>query len=75
MARQRNNRPTNKVIAGSIGAAVATIGIYVIEQLTGAPLPPSVQTAIIAVTTFALGYLVPPSAHDTLDVERAGEAT
>ena len=66
MAKQSSNRPTNKVIAGSVGAALATVGIYIYEEWAGAPLPPAVQTAVATLFTFAVGYLVPPAAADTI---------
>lgn len=72
MPRQRYNRPTNKVMAGSLGAALATIGLFVIEQALGEPLPAPVQTAVITVVTFAVGYLFPPSVNDAIDVDQPG---
>ncbi len=68
MPKQSSARPTNKVIAGTFGAAVATIGLYVLERIMGEPLPPEVNTAVTTLVTFALGYFVPPSSLDTLDM-------
>lgn len=68
MARQASPRPTNKVIAGSVGAAVATILIYAIERWLGEPLPLEVATAATTVVSFGLGYLIPPSETDGLDL-------
>lgn len=68
MARQSSHRPTNKVIAGSVGAAIATIIIYIVERWLGEPLPVEVTTAATTVVTFGLGYLMPPSEADGLDL-------
>jgi len=67
MARQSSSRPTNKVIAGSVGAAIATIIIYIVERWLGEPVPLQVTTAATTVLTFSLGYLVPPSEADGLE--------
>ena len=68
MAQQSSPRPTNKVIAGSIGAAIATIIIYVVERWLGEPLPLEVTTATTTVVSFGLGYLMPPSEADSLEL-------
>lgn len=67
MARQSSSRPTNKVIAGSVGAAIATIIIYIVELWFGETLPLKVTTAATTVVTFGVGYLVPPSEADGLE--------
>ena len=68
MAQQSSPRPTNKVIAGSIGAAIATIIIYVVERWLGEPLPLEVTTAATSVVSFGLAYLMPPSEADSLEL-------
>ncbi len=50
--------PQNKVLAATVGAAVATILIYVVEQATGADLPTGVEGAITILAVFGAGYVV-----------------
>lgn len=53
--------PTPKVVAsttgGAVGAAVAVIGVYVIELTTGVDIPTLVEGAVTVVVTGALAFV------------------
>lgn len=66
MARMKSGWPAQKVLAGSVGAAVATVLVYFIEALVGAPLPETVVGAIHVITVFAFGYFMPPAERDDI---------
>lgn len=51
--------PYNKVLAGTLGAAVANLVIYLIEMLAKLDIPGAQETSIELIFVFALGYLVP----------------
>lgn len=63
--------PQPKVIAATVGAgvgaAVSTLGVYLIESLGGIDLPETVEGAILVIITaglsFAAGYIKRPSAN------------
>jgi len=50
--------PKNKVIASSMGAAIATLLIAGLRT-RGVELDDQAQTAVTVLITFGLGYLVP----------------
>jgi len=59
--------PARKVMASTLGAALATIIIYVVQaNFLNEDLPVHVVGAIQLITVFAAGYLVPPSANDRI---------
>jgi hypothetical protein len=59
--------PTNKVTAGGIGGALASIIVWGVS-LAGVEVPPEVAAAVATVVSFALAYLVPEkSTSDTLN--------
>ncbi|WP_119065879.1 hypothetical protein [Rubrobacter indicoceani] len=55
---QHSAAPTNKVVAATIGAALATIVIYGVEQAAGVDLPTAVEGAITVLGVFGAGYVV-----------------
>jgi hypothetical protein len=63
MARQETGKPTNKVMAGSIGAAIATLIVTVVDP-GGAKSGAGFQTALTTVITFAMAWFVPPASGD-----------
>lgn len=68
MARMKTNWPAQKVIGGSIGGAVSTIVIYVLnEYVLSAPLPAEIAAAVTTVVVTIVGYFVPPSARDGIE--------
>ena len=69
MTRMATPVPARKVIAASLGSAIATIVLWLVESFGGLVVPPPVQAAVIVVVTFTLGYFVPPSAGDQVIVE------
>ncbi len=75
MPRMTSNIPARKVMAGSVGAAVGTIAIWLLTETTGLTLPPTVEAALLTVIVFAVGYVVPPSANDTVDTNDGGATT
>lgn len=65
--RMQTNAPARKVNAAALGAAVATIVIWMLEiNMPDLNFPEPVKAAITTVVVFAFGYLTPPSAKDTV---------
>lgn len=71
--KMQTAKPTRKLIAGgisglTIGSAVTTIVVYLIETMSGQLLPNTIQTAIGTLITTAavvgVGYLTSPSDAD-----------
>ena len=60
MAKQNTGAPTTKVMSGTIGAAVATLIVWVLKA-TNVPVPEGVEVAITTVVTFLFGYYTPPA--------------
>jgi hypothetical protein len=56
--------PTQKVAAGGIGGAVSVIVIAVLQHYANLSIDPTLASAITTVVSFAVGYIVPPSARD-----------
>lgn len=60
-AGEQTATPQPKVIAGTIGAgvgaAISTIGVWVIEQTAHIDIPGGVEAAITVVVTAGLGFL------------------
>ena len=61
MANQPTKKPTNKVIASSLAAAVTTLVAYIIKATTDVEIDPGAQGAITVILTFLAGYIVPDS--------------
>ena len=72
MAHMQSRVPTRKVMAGTLGAAVAQILIYVLE-LVVLPVPEAIAAAITTIVTFLLGYYIPPSDSDQVVPTMGGE--
>lgn len=70
MPRMRSLIPARKVNVAALGAALSTIGLWMLSEVTGEPLPEPVSAAIVAVVTFALGYFVPPARRDGIDIDQ-----
>ncbi len=66
--RMSSGRPAQKVWAATIGAAVSTIIIWILNTfvLKGTPIPPEVTGAITVIITFLAGYITPPAAQDQI---------
>ena len=70
--RMSTNVPAQKVIAASLGAALAQLIVHAISVYApDVPVPPEVQAALTVVLTFAAGYLTPPAGRDTVVDESA----
>lgn len=69
MARMTTPIPARKVMAGSLGAAVATILIYGIETYIDVALPETVTAAVNVIVVFLFGYFVPPALRDSVSTE------
>lgn len=68
MAKMASAQPARKVVAASLGSALATITVWLIETYGGVAMPATVQAAAIVVVTFIVGYMVPPAAADQVVV-------
>lgn len=66
MAQQHTGAPTTKVMSGTVGAAVATILVWVLKE-AGAAVPDGTAVAITSVVTFLFGYYMPPAGGDAVE--------
>jgi H+/Cl- antiporter ClcA len=59
--------PVRKVAAGGVGGALSTIIIFVLNHylLKSDPLDGTISAAITTLVTFAVSYIVPPSATES----------
>lgn len=63
--RMKSPKPARKVGAAALGAAIATLALWLIKiQWPDLTIHDGIEAAITTLATFALGYLVPPSADD-----------
>jgi hypothetical protein len=63
--KQQSATPTRKVIAGGLAGAVTIIVVYVLNTyLLPKPLPAELVAPITVIVSFAISYLIPPSAVD-----------
>jgi hypothetical protein len=51
-------------MSGAVGAAVATIAIWVFSEATGKAIPGGVEIAITTIITLVFGYFTPPPEGD-----------
>ncbi|MDP9479523.1 MAG: hypothetical protein M3R38_28280 [Actinomycetota bacterium] len=58
-ATMHDATPRIKVIAATVGAALATLLVFLVEILAGIDLPLAVEGAIFTLCAFVLGYVVP----------------
>lgn len=56
--------PAAKVIAATVGAAVAVILFWLLSNFGHIDVPENVQNAITILLTFAFGYITPPARRD-----------
>lgn len=64
-ARMRRNMPSQKVMASSAAAAIATLLIWVLDTyVLEAPMPAPIQGALTTLVVLVMGYLAPPSRND-----------
>lgn len=63
MAKMKSGAPAQKVMASSIGAAIAAIIVYFLPEV---PAEGDLSVAITTVLTFVFGYFMPPSTSDTV---------
>lgn len=70
MASMQTAFPARKVIGGTLGAATATIVLYVLNNhVLPDPVPTEVAGALTTVVTFVVGYFIPPSPRDQIRIE------
>ncbi len=63
--RMKTGKPARKVGAAALGAAIATISLWLIKsRWPDLAIHDGVEAAITTLATFALGYFVPPGADD-----------
>ena len=69
MTYMKTNRPSNKVIATTLAAALTTIVIAVVKMnWKDVPITIELQGAITTVLTFLVGYYTPPGDADQVEV-------
>lgn len=65
MAKMATGAPAQKVMAGTIGAAIASVIVFFLPD---APwVEGNIEVALTTVLTFVFGYFVPPSSADTVE--------
>lgn len=64
----KSNAPSRKVGVSALAAALTTV---ILSFLPEDPTP-ELKTAIVTIVTFAIGYLVPPSANDGVVTDDEG---
>jgi ABC-type enterobactin transport system permease subunit len=70
MASMQTAIPARKVIGSALGAATATIVLYVLNtHVLTAPVPAEVGGALTTVVTFMVGYYLPPAPRDQVRLE------
>lgn len=75
MPRMTNSTPARKVVAGSLSAAISTIVLWALKEFIGIEIPDAIQAAVLTVVVFVVGYLVPPSAEDTVMLTETSKDT
>lgn len=71
--RMETDFPARKVLASSLGVALVEILIWLIRaNWPNLNIPDGVETAMVVLVAFLLGYLVPPHPRDGLRMEPAG---
>jgi Mg/Co/Ni transporter MgtE len=63
--RTETGAPTTKVIGGTVGAAFATLIIWILT-VAGLTVDAGVKVALTTVITFAVGYMIPPAPRDNV---------
>lgn len=53
---QPTSAPTEKVVAGTVGAAASQVVVWVVESLANIDIPTPVELAAAVLFTFAAGY-------------------
>jgi hypothetical protein len=71
MARMTTNRPARKVAASSVGSALSVLAVWALAEFGGIEMPAGVESALVLLVTFLVGYYVPPSPHDQVEPEQA----
>ena len=73
-AKQQTGAPTTKVINGTIGAAIATILVWLLGT-TGVVVPTGADVAITTLVTFLFGYYTPPANGDVVEPTTVASTT
>lgn len=70
---QSSAAPTRKVAFGGVAAAITTITVYVLNNfvLKSHPITGEVAGAFTTLLSFAIAYIVPPTAADDVVSEAA----
>lgn len=58
MSDKPNRAPTRKVAGASIGAACATVAVWLAQVAAGLDVPPGVEAALATLFAAASGYMV-----------------
>ena len=63
MAKMQSGMPAQKVMGGTIGAAVAAL----LVSMFPTQIPEEAKIPLITIITFIVGYFIPPSAVDGVE--------
>ncbi len=69
MAKMITNRPARKVTASSLGSALSVVAVWALSEFGDIEMPVEVNLAFSALVTFLVGYFVPPSASDQVELQ------
>lgn len=61
MNRSPSHTPVPKVVAAALGAAAATLAVWLISAAANSEPPVGVEGALATLFAFAAGYMTPPA--------------
>lgn len=64
--KMATSTPTQKVTAGALAGAIATIVVFILEKSFSFEIDDSVVVALTTLLTFLVSYFVPPSPQDQI---------
>lgn len=68
--KQMSTTPTTKVISGGVAGAISVIIIWALNSFKILPgdtqIPGEIASALTTILSFAVSYLMPPSARDNI---------
>jgi hypothetical protein len=68
-------KPSRKTMGASLGSAVGGVAIYYANRLWPGMVTPEVAGVFTMAATFAVGWIVPPSAHEAIVETEHGRRT
>jgi len=70
MPRMKTLAPAQKVVGASLGGALGVIALTIVENIFPTlEITKDLHLAVMTITAFVVGYLVPPGRHDEVVIE------